>query len=381
MQIIYTQEAPPETFSKSIFLVGPTPREPSTKSWRPEMLAALERAGYDGVVFVPEFRDWKVVDDYQGQVEWEKMCLEMADVILAWVPRCLETMPAFTTNVEFGTWLDSGKIVYGRPDDSPKNDYLDWLYHDRLLGTPFNSIDAIVDHVVKRIGGGAERSHGERKIPIHIYKSQPFFRWWADQTVAGNRIVDATVRFQDAVNGKHFAHILGVKMWVAAEQRLKENEFVFSRLDTVAVAAFYFPYQDEAEVVLVREYRVPARGNGYVMELPGGSAPHGETSGELAANEFFEETGLRLSEDRFRLLDFRQMNGTLTSHSCDLYGVVLDVLEVEQLKAMKQPQGKAADTERTWVEVCPVSEIKEYATMDWANYGMIRAAMDYLKKK
>jgi len=37
-------------------------------------------------------------------------------------------MPAFTTNVEFGTYVKSGRIVYGRPDDAPNNRYLDWLY-------------------------------------------------------------------------------------------------------------------------------------------------------------------------------------------------------------------------------------------------------------
>jgi hypothetical protein len=37
-------------------------------------------------------------------------------------------MPAITTNVEFGRYVGSGKCMYGRPDDSEKNRYLDWLY-------------------------------------------------------------------------------------------------------------------------------------------------------------------------------------------------------------------------------------------------------------
>lgn len=31
-----------------------------------------------------------------------------------WIPRSLPDIPAFAVNVEFGYWLHSGKIIYGR---------------------------------------------------------------------------------------------------------------------------------------------------------------------------------------------------------------------------------------------------------------------------
>ena len=62
------------------------------------------------------------------QVEWENFGTENCSKIVFWIPRKLDTMPAFTTNVEFGRYVGSGKCMYGRPDDSEKNRYLDWLY-------------------------------------------------------------------------------------------------------------------------------------------------------------------------------------------------------------------------------------------------------------
>jgi len=50
MEVVYAPEAPPSQFTKSIFLAGPSPRDPAQPNWRPEALAALEAMGYDGVV-------------------------------------------------------------------------------------------------------------------------------------------------------------------------------------------------------------------------------------------------------------------------------------------------------------------------------------------
>ena len=113
---------------KSIFLAGPTPRNENVKSWRKEACKLLEEKGFDGVVYVPEYSDGKPLMDYLDQVEWEREALSNASVIAFWIPRELKEMPAFTTNVEFGYWIHTGRIIYGRPDEARKNKYLDWLY-------------------------------------------------------------------------------------------------------------------------------------------------------------------------------------------------------------------------------------------------------------
>ncbi len=110
---------------RSIFLAGPTPRDPSVPSWRPEALEILQRLQFDGHVFVPESEDWSSHDNYDGQIKWEIDGLDRASTIVFWIPRDIATMPAFTTNVEFGLYIKSGKTVVGWPEGAPKTKYLE----------------------------------------------------------------------------------------------------------------------------------------------------------------------------------------------------------------------------------------------------------------
>jgi hypothetical protein len=110
----------------SIFLAGPTPRDSGVKSWRPEALAILKEWGFTGYAFVPETEDWGWCGNYNRQVEWEWDALGRASRVLFWVPRDLETMPAFTTNVEFGmmAMYNHERMILGFPEGAPKNRYL-----------------------------------------------------------------------------------------------------------------------------------------------------------------------------------------------------------------------------------------------------------------
>lgn len=141
MKTIYRDETPPANLGKSIFLAGPTPRlSHPCPSWRPDALKFLEDAKFEGTVCVPEYSAFRPMRSYDEQVEWEWHCLHACTVIVFWVPRCLETLPAFTTNVEFGYYIDKHLSVYGRPDGSPKNTYLDWLYGKVTGKTPYNTM-------------------------------------------------------------------------------------------------------------------------------------------------------------------------------------------------------------------------------------------------
>lgn len=61
-----------------------------------------------------------------------------------WIPRSLPDMFAFTTNVEFGYWLHSGKVIYGRPDNAAKIKYLDWLYKMDYNKVPINNLEELL---------------------------------------------------------------------------------------------------------------------------------------------------------------------------------------------------------------------------------------------
>ena len=116
----------------------------SVHSWRVDACKLIEDIGFDGVVYDPEYSTLKPRGDYLDQVEWEREALSNASVILFWVPRVLPDMPAFTTNVEFGYWLHTGKVIYGRPDDARKIRYLDWLYKKDTNKDPYNNLDDLL---------------------------------------------------------------------------------------------------------------------------------------------------------------------------------------------------------------------------------------------
>jgi len=137
MKIIYSDQSAKN--AKRIFLTGPSLRGTGI-SWRKEALKILEDLKFNGIVFVPERENHEAKFSYFDQVEWEYECLEMSDLIIFWVPRNLETLPGFTTNVEFGRYVGSGKVLYGRPYEAPKTRYLDWLYKKLTGKEPIDNL-------------------------------------------------------------------------------------------------------------------------------------------------------------------------------------------------------------------------------------------------
>lgn len=114
-----------ESYDKpSVFLAGPTPRDDVTPSWRPEAVEIFDRIGFfkhdDGMIFAPE--PWG--GDWAEQVEWEEKHLKIASCIMFWIDRNLETMPGFTTNIEWGVWCQSKKVILGVPEGSEKTGYI-----------------------------------------------------------------------------------------------------------------------------------------------------------------------------------------------------------------------------------------------------------------
>ena len=134
---------------KSIFLAGPTPRGENNESWRTSACKYLEDNGFDGVVYVPEYSTWKPKADYVDQAQWERDALSNASVIAFWIPRTLPDMPAFTTNVEFGYWIHTGKVLYGRPDEAKKIKYLDWLYKTDTNNKPLSNLEELLNSSIE----------------------------------------------------------------------------------------------------------------------------------------------------------------------------------------------------------------------------------------
>jgi len=108
--------------SKSVFLAGPTHRTRNStyEYWREQAIDLFKSMAFDGDLYLPE----PFSRDYKTQIAWEEEHLEKAACILFWVPRELNLLPAFTTNIEFGEWMKSGKVVLGFPETAPGMDYM-----------------------------------------------------------------------------------------------------------------------------------------------------------------------------------------------------------------------------------------------------------------
>lgn len=128
MNVIYSRQTGIKN-GKSLFLAGPTYRDQKKsqlKSWRNTALQLLNKYEFEGTVYVPQNvgDEFNRITDYNNQVKWETDNLSSATVILFWIPRQLPDLPGFTTNIQAGEWLHSGKILIGAPVGSQKNEYL-----------------------------------------------------------------------------------------------------------------------------------------------------------------------------------------------------------------------------------------------------------------
>jgi len=378
----------PTSFTRAIFLAGPTPRSPDVPSWRPGALAALTEQGYDGVVFVPE-RD-RPRSDYLDQLEWETRALHMADVIVFWVPRQLDTMPAFTTNVEFGHWVGTGKAVYARPEGAPKTRYLDHTYSRETGNEPLASLPDALAEALRRVGEGAVRTDGERWIPLHLWRTPLFQSWYAQLTAAGNVLREARVRWAFVLPKiqRLLAAVTWVDIWVSAENRAKHNEWIFARSDISSVVLYQRPPERqrslesflELPLVLIREFRSSARTeDGFVHELPGGSSTKPDQDPrEVASSEVREETGLLVPPGRFVALPSRQAAATVSTHHVHVFAAALSRAELKALEARARAgtiHGNPEETEQTVVEVTTLEEMLRGRLVDWSTLGMVLQAI------
>jgi hypothetical protein len=127
-----------------LFLAGPTPRDDS-RSWREEAIEYLRL--YQRLrVLVPE----PFCNNYEKQIRWETWGLSNSYCIVFWIPRNLDSLPGFTTNIEFGEWMKSGKVILGYPEGTPKMRYLH--YRAREYGIPiFHTLNETLDAGISKI--------------------------------------------------------------------------------------------------------------------------------------------------------------------------------------------------------------------------------------
>jgi 8-oxo-dGTP pyrophosphatase MutT (NUDIX family) len=377
---VYALDPLPTKMIRSIFLAGPTPRDKSVKSWRPHALQVLEAMGYDGHVFIPEPAggDWKSLG-YNDQIGWEEDALNQADCILFWVPRDMKTMPALTTNDEWGVWKHSEKVVFGAPDNAEHVNYQRY-YADKYRVPGGDSMITTVKAAIEMVGQGALRNEGEVKIPLHIWSLSSFQGWYKVQTGAGNVLKDARVLWVSkmAKARQVFLWVVHVDVYIASEDRVKSNEFLIGRLDTSSVVLWHrAPTLTETEVVIIKEFRSPARtSDGFIREFPGGSSLTETDPKEVAVEEVQEEAAFVIEPERLVPHSFRQLFGTLSSMGAHVYSAEISDEELGFFKSqIDKPHGLEEDSERTFIEVYSVGDLLTNPLTDWATLGMLFATL------
>ncbi|MFD9593113.1 nucleoside 2-deoxyribosyltransferase domain-containing protein [Kitasatospora sp. NPDC059973] len=168
IQLVMAREPLATTGGPSVFLAGPTPRLGGpVESWRPaaiDELAAQWTGEESLTIYSPESRGGRRAAHYDDQVGWETEARASADAVLFWIPRDLDALPGFTTNVEFGLDIGTGRAVLGCPPDCPnpeRNRYLIWVAHQ--YGAPV--CETLRDTVrAALVLAGAGRSDSETKL-------------------------------------------------------------------------------------------------------------------------------------------------------------------------------------------------------------------------
>ncbi len=392
MHIVHAQQDIPPSWTKSVCLAGPCTGNTHTDSWREDALRHLVQGGYDGVVFVLGPSEHAAVTDQQAQLDWEFKALHYADAIIYWVPSDAHVALDERLGVELGRWLNSHKLFVGHPANGRMASYLD----KALLDFPrpairHDSLAAAIDAALKRIDAGAERFGGERKVPLQVWRTAFFRKWYENLKRAGHRLDDAKVRWVYFLpeTEEVLAGVMWVNIWVEKEGRHKNNEWIFGRTDLCATVLYPKPNGGthsfetllDQEIVMVREFRPNSRSSdGFVHELPSGSSA-GKTNlhpRQIAADEVKEETGLDLDASRLVEVQSRQAAATVSTHHVNLFMAALTLDEMAQ--ATREAQTKAThgnkqESERTTVEIMTFRDLIESTLVDWSTVGMIMSAL------
>lgn len=384
MKIIYAQEAIPNQLSKSIFLAGPSLRPGQDGiSWRIKAIEILEMLEYDGIVFVPEFRDGIFDDNFNwdNQVMWEDKCLKIADNILFNINRNIDNnLLGLTTNTEFGQWMDSGKIVLVTPLDADKVEYQKDKAKQFKIPTYqdlFNGFKYIIGEQTHE-----NRIDGERFIPQEIWKLKQFQSWYKSMKFVGNWISDAKVlnTYRIPSNNKIFAFSLWVNIYIKKENRYKNNEFIFSRPDISSCVLYKPDFENplNSDVIFVSEFRSPASNSqGMIYELPGGSSVKENVDPkQRIIEELEEETGFKPNIHKLQFEGAKQIYGTLVTCKSHLYSYELSTIEYHKIEdSIKNGEtfGVIEDTELTYLHTFKIRDLldNDIDYIDWANIGQV----------
>lgn len=195
IEVVHAGAPAPPAWVASLYLCGPSPRDGTRSSWRIEAVDLL-RHYWSGpgllTVFLPEATDSGSEPAFEAQVDWEEDAMLCSDVIAFYIPRDMARFPGLITNVKWGRWYASGRAVLGSPPEAVRNEYLRLLA--KRSGVPVSdSVVGTVRAALDAVGAGHLRRGVERRVPVAIWRTGAFQRWYVEARDAGERLLAVTV--------------------------------------------------------------------------------------------------------------------------------------------------------------------------------------------
>lgn len=383
LSAVYATEPLPQAFWVSLFLAGPA-SVPGGESWRDEALRLLGSRGFDGVVLLPEARPGRPDLNPDAVAAWEDEALRHCDLILMWLPD--SALTDFCAVEQWGLLQRSGKIVLGTTQK--QGPLLRAAEKRRVpLARTLPELIALSQQLTRP---GALRRGGERSVPLHLWRSPSFQSWFRALVSSGHRLDGVELEWSHRSRGvgrPPFLWAMRPRVQVRSERRQLTGEVVIGRADVSAAVLYHRPPGSppgQTRVVVVREFRAAVRNRGgFAWMLPSGSAArageHTHDARATAAQEVFEETGLRMPVEQLQpvpLFD-RQLLASLTSHHAQLFRAALTPEQLEaaqQTAAAGKPLG-ASPSERCYVSVRTVADLLADPDVDWSHLGMILYAL------
>lgn len=395
LKLIFSDDPFPSMVEKTLFLAGPNDRlevgDPIRKdTWRHRVVNYLDARRYDLTVFIPFPKEIFYGDtltheiDYSLQIQWELDCLDAADIILFYVERTEKNL-GLTTNIEFGRYIDSGRIMYCRPNEALNIRYLDQMILARNKKVYYN-LHSVLEDTVSLLGEGALRVDGEARVPLLFWKSEQFQSWYSNLKVAGNRLDGFIPKLALTCNNELFAMAAHVNVYVKAEDRNKSNEWLFGRTLTSYTVPYYIDENKKRHYVLIREFRSPVNNSaGYVYEFPGGSSSADISPQENAAKELKEECGLEVHDiTRFNSLGTYQSFATFSIGLIAAYSIELDKDEFLYIKNLAENSTILGENEeeKITLHLATEKELLEHKyPIDLVTYGLLKLTDRVQSKK
>ncbi|MFH8344362.1 nucleoside 2-deoxyribosyltransferase domain-containing protein [Streptomyces sp. NPDC018045] len=369
LTVVHVDQRLPRQWSGAVYLSGPTPTDPQVPSWRGEAVAALRKLWSGSgrlAVFVPEPSPGGDYPDYADQIAWEEEAMRLSDVVAFYIPRRMPRLPGLVSNIKWGAWHDSGRVVLGTPPEADRMEYL--LHFAKELGVPVaHTIEDTARAALEMVGGGAPRQAGERAVPLLVWRSARFREWYAARTAVGDELLDARVEwYRHRPGARSDDWSLSVSVRRAGTDAAVDGRLDAERPDTRAILLHGDPDRARFRATTIVLAAHPATcmrltDDGRALSLP--TAPADADDASLVAL-IARWTGLQITPDRLRHGPAVQPDHASSPYRTAPVAVRLTVAELRHLRS-------AAGAEDPRFVVGSVADLHSEGASDWATLGLV----------